>query len=708
MHRGKTMRNEISIKFRICLSTLFALVVALAFAGQIALAQTSSFTYQGKLADSGVAANGTYDITFKLFDMLANGTQVGTDIVRDNVVVSDGGFTVDLDFGAAAFASGASRFLQLEVRPGASVGTFTTLVPRQPLTSSPYAVKAASASFADSLSSACALCVTDAHIFSIDGGKVTGAVANATNVSGGTVSGNGSGLTNLSGGNLASNSITADKFSEAAVTEYAIREGNVTTTKIADGAVTNSKLAAGSVDATHLTALSVTSAALGDGSVKTEKIGDGAVTTGKIADEAVTGNKIKTGAAGTLKWFVASGNADILPNTGVVVEATNEIRLRLPDSPSPGDFFRVVSSNTGGFRITQNGTQSISVSNGSVPRIYWTPRETVRAWKSIASSSDGTRVIAAETHLGGGQPTALLYVSTDSGVTWSPRESERVWSSVASSADGMRLIASVGNPDLGASGLLYVSSDGGTTWTPRETPRQWTSVASSVDGTKLVAAVSGGQIYTSVDSGATWVPRDTNRGWLSVASSSDGTTLVATEGRRVYMSTDSGETWTVILDLSLINGARVLSVASSADGTKLIAGSTVNVTGGPIYVSTDAGATWTPRGPNAGWNSVTTSVDGMRLAAVSDGSQIHTSNDGGVTWTPTESARAWRSIASSADGEKLFAVADNAPIMVRGRIQSTPGIGGGLVGTSTDSVELVYVGAGKFLIVDLKGSVTLF
>lgn len=47
------MRKEISIEFRMCLSALrrklFALVVALAFAGQIAQAQTRTFTVQGPL-----------------------------------------------------------------------------------------------------------------------------------------------------------------------------------------------------------------------------------------------------------------------------------------------------------------------------------------------------------------------------------------------------------------------------------------------------------------------------------------------------------------------------------------------------------------------------------------------------------------------------------------------------------------------------------
>ena len=38
-----------------------------------ASSQSTTFTYQGKLADGGVAANGTYDLTFKLYDTLASG-----------------------------------------------------------------------------------------------------------------------------------------------------------------------------------------------------------------------------------------------------------------------------------------------------------------------------------------------------------------------------------------------------------------------------------------------------------------------------------------------------------------------------------------------------------------------------------------------------------------------------------------------------------
>jgi len=55
----------------------------------------------------------------------------------------------------------------------------------------------------------------------------------------------------------------------------------------------------------------------------------------------------------------------------------------------------------------------------------WTPRETGRMWTSVASSADGTKLVATAT---GGQ----IYTSTDSGVTWIPHDINRNWQSVAS------------------------------------------------------------------------------------------------------------------------------------------------------------------------------------------------------------------------------------------------------------------------------------
>src|SRR5690349_15799784 len=69
-----------------------------------AFAQTTAFTYQGKLTDSGNLANGQYDLQFKLFDTatVGTGTQQGSAVTVSNVTVSNGIFTVQLDFGACA------------------------------------------------------------------------------------------------------------------------------------------------------------------------------------------------------------------------------------------------------------------------------------------------------------------------------------------------------------------------------------------------------------------------------------------------------------------------------------------------------------------------------------------------------------------------------------------------------------------------------
>jgi hypothetical protein len=98
----------------------------------------TSFTYQGRLTDAGNPASGTYDLELALFDAATGGAQVGSTLTRDEVVVTDGLFTVSLDFGAV-FA-GSKRWLELRVRAGASTGAYVALAPRQELTPGPNAV----------------------------------------------------------------------------------------------------------------------------------------------------------------------------------------------------------------------------------------------------------------------------------------------------------------------------------------------------------------------------------------------------------------------------------------------------------------------------------------------------------------------------------------------------------------------------------------
>lgn len=75
---------------------------------------TSAFPYQGALTDNNIPATGTYDFIFTLYDASENGNAIGTPSTQNNVTVTNGLFTVPLDFGANAF-NGERRWLETRV-----------------------------------------------------------------------------------------------------------------------------------------------------------------------------------------------------------------------------------------------------------------------------------------------------------------------------------------------------------------------------------------------------------------------------------------------------------------------------------------------------------------------------------------------------------------------------------------------------------------
>jgi hypothetical protein len=107
----------------------------------------TAFTYQGQLRSGGSPYTGACDLRFGLWDAGSGGAQIGAALTKSNVGVAAGYFTVQLDFGAAAF-QGAARWLAIEVRCPAGAGSYTALDPRQPLTAAPYALYAAAAPWA--------------------------------------------------------------------------------------------------------------------------------------------------------------------------------------------------------------------------------------------------------------------------------------------------------------------------------------------------------------------------------------------------------------------------------------------------------------------------------------------------------------------------------------------------------------------------------
>src|SRR4051812_49281595 len=121
----------------------FLLCLLLLGPAMCAWSQGTAFTYQGRLIDNGSPASGDYDLSFSIFDDPTAGNQVGDSLTNAPTSVSNGLFTVILDFGAGVF-DGSQRWLEIAVSE-AGADDFAVLTPRQPLTPTPYAIRAQAA-----------------------------------------------------------------------------------------------------------------------------------------------------------------------------------------------------------------------------------------------------------------------------------------------------------------------------------------------------------------------------------------------------------------------------------------------------------------------------------------------------------------------------------------------------------------------------------
>src|ERR1051325_10527065 len=123
------------------MTAMIALLVLGTFVHPVTLraifATGSPFTYQGRLIDSGLPADGIYELRFRLYDTAAGANAIGPVLTNASVSVSNGLFTVPLDFGTGAF-DGNARWLEIAVRAAGSTNDFVPLSPLQPLTASPY------------------------------------------------------------------------------------------------------------------------------------------------------------------------------------------------------------------------------------------------------------------------------------------------------------------------------------------------------------------------------------------------------------------------------------------------------------------------------------------------------------------------------------------------------------------------------------------
>lgn len=605
--------------------------------------QGTAFQYQGQLSNGSAPANGNYDFQFALYNAATNGSVVSETLTNFDVPVNNGLFTVTLDFGAGEF-TGTNLWLDIGVRTN-NGGNFTMLSPLQPVLPVPYAIFANSASNLTGVLPSTALA----------GFTNSVSLTNGANLFSGTFSGNGSAVTNVRVTNL-----TGVLAASQLPGDTAFVDSNQTFTA--------------------------------------NNTFNGANTFTNLYGNSFSGSFFGNGLVG---WVVVAGitqQASI--DHGYLLTNAQIVTVTLPTSANPGDIIRIACAGASGWQLAQNAGQSV-LGNFLSYGNWIQSGATAENYTSIASSSDGTKMVAAFEGTGGNG----IFLSIDSGITWlsSGASSSYEWQSVASSADGSKLIAAPTDEPL------YTSTNSGSTWVASSsTSPAWTGVASSASGNNFVAVGNGG-IYTN--SGTTWVQSYSvsGNGWTSVACSPNFTTIIAADsGTGIYtLALNGSKTWTKV------NSSTYAwhSVALSADGTKLIAA----VNGGGVYISTNSGSSWpevTSIPTSAAWSSVAASSDGTKLVAAVNGGDIYTSINEGVTWQTNTPSASWSCLTSSSSGQTCAAGINNASsggiytLNAASQITTTTvGTSGYIFGPQCSSVELQYIGNNQFMPVNFSGTI---
>jgi hypothetical protein len=182
----------------LCFVSLACLLLS---SGHLAQAQTTAFTYQGRLTEAGSPANGNYDIRIQLYDAQTGGNVICGAQGSPNVSVVNGVFTLQLDFGSeACFPFGSNRYLEVAVRPTGSPNPHTILSPRQQILSVPYTLKSLKAQDANNATNA--QLATNA----LSLGGFGASLYLRTN-------GDGSALTNLNAGGITSGTLSEARLS---------------------------------------------------------------------------------------------------------------------------------------------------------------------------------------------------------------------------------------------------------------------------------------------------------------------------------------------------------------------------------------------------------------------------------------------------------------------------------------------------------------
>lgn len=184
---------------------------------------------------------------------------------------------------------------------------------------------------------------------------------------------------------------------------------------------------------------------------------------------------------------------------GFIYTSTNFGTAWIQQTNAPGFNWTTVASSADGNKLAVFTSDEICISTNS-GNTWKQANNPPQNWQAAGSaqaicwSADGSRLVVAL--LGDNFSNPLpIYISTNLGVTWTLTSAPtNNWTSVASSSDGSKLVATASF--YSTPGPIYTSTNSGITWIPSDVSGQWTSVAMSADGHKLVAVSRPGGIYT--------------------------------------------------------------------------------------------------------------------------------------------------------------------------------------------------------------------
>jgi len=671
------------------------------------LAQTTAFTYQGRLNDGGGPATGNYDLRFALYDAVTNGTQQGVLVTNSATPVSNGLFTVTVDFGNQF--PGTNRWLEIAVRTnGASV--FTNLIPRQQLTSTPYAVQSLNAGFAVNAASAinatfattattantatsatsATTAVTAGNFSGPLGGDVTG-TQSATSVAqvGGQSAGNvasGAQAANLATSANNINTIVkrdgSGNFSAGTIT--ATLAGNATSATTATTANNFSGSLAGNVTGTQGATVV---ASVGGQSAANVASGASAANSAAILDTPSTIVKRDVNGsflAGQITATNFTGNGDGLTNlqAGALLGIVPDVRLS-PNIPRLNGTNIFTGTNTFvGVLIATNTGTVISGSLSGNATSATTAATATSFTGSLAGDVTGTQSATAVASVGGqtaanvssGAVAANAATTANTANTIVKRGATGNFSAGTISANGFngdgsgvsnvvgtlpwQVVSGTAKQTQPNKGYL-ATNDTLVTITLPTAPAIGDVVRVTGTGTNgwILAQNASQSILCSILSGApnltgfpntVVTPVETNRNWSSVAISSDASTIIALDyGGHIHTSTDSGQTWAVHA-----NARNWISVACSSSGTRAVAADFQ----GQLYTSTDSGSTWTARDSNRWWTAVAYPGNGYLFAGESSPGPIYISFDTGTNWSSFASGGgSWVGIACSSTPNDIYA-----------------------------------------------------